>query len=399
MAPLKTHSRPKGTFIPLSRPTIDSEEIEAVVQVLRSGWLTMGPRTLEFEEAFARYIGCKHAVAVNSGTAALHLGLECAGIKPGKEVILPTMNFASACEIVEHAGARPVLIDCPPDSLNVDPEQVETYAQKNAKQVVAIVPVHMAGEPCDILRLREIAEKTGATIIEDAAHALPAQVQGRRVGTISRLTAFSFYATKNITTGDGGMITTDDEKHASRCRTLRLHGISKSSWFREDSKRSWEYEIEEPGYKYNITDVASALGLVQLQKCDQLYARRLEIVHRYNDAFSSLEEIETPRIPEGTEHAWHLYIVKLRLERLRIDRNQFIDELKERGIGAGVHFIPLHLHSYYRNKYGYKPADFPNATSLSKRIVSLPLYPSLKKDQVDKVIESVQEVLKKFGRS
>jgi perosamine synthetase len=398
MPPLKTHSRPKRTFIPLSRPTIEDEEIEAVVQVLRSGWLTMGPRTLEFEKAFARYIGCKHAVAVNSGTAALHLALNCAGIKPGKEVIIPTMNFASAGEVIEHAGARPVLIDCPPDSLNVDPESVETYALKNAKQVVAIVPVHMAGKPCDILRLKDIAEKTGATIVEDAAHALPAQVQGRRIGTISPLTAFSFYATKNITTGDGGMITTDDEKHASRCRKMRLHGISKDSWCREDSKRSWEYEIEEAGYKYNITDLASALGVVQLQKCDQMHARRLEIVERYNQAFSPIERFDTPKVSEGMEDAWHLYIVKLHLERLRIDRNHFIDELKERGIGASVHFIPLHLHSYYRNKYGYKPADFPNATALSKRIVSLPLYPSLTNDQVDRIIESVHDIVKRFGR-
>ena len=361
----------------------------AVSEVIRSGWLTMGPKTFEFEAQFAKYVGARHAVAVCSGTAALHLALDAIGLKPDEEVLIPTTTFTATGEVVKYFGARPVLIDVNPVSLNIDVSAIEGAISARTR---AIIPVHMAGQPCDMNELREIARARGLHVVEDAAHALPAEYEGRRIGCISELTAFSFYATKTLTTGEGGMLTTDSDEYAARMRVMRLHGISGDAWKRYGKNGSWFYEVVEAGYKYNPTDLQSALGLVQLTKCDASNDARRRIAGRYSAAFGDIGAFEPPITNPGRTSAWHLYILRLRLERLRIGRNAFIEQLKERGIGTSVHFIPLHLHPFYQRAYGYKKGDFPVAEAEFERCISLPIYPSLTDVDVERVIKNVKEI-------
>ncbi len=386
----------RNHFLPFHVPTIGEEEIAEVVATLRSGWLTTGPKVKQFEQEFARYIGCQQAVAVNSGTAALHLALEAVGITEGDEVLIPTMTFTATAEVVTYLKAKPVLLDCRPDTLNLDPDRIERAITPKTK---AIMPVHMGGLPCEMDRILEIARQYHLQVIEDAAHALPARYHGRMVGTLGDITCFSFYATKTITTGEGGMATTDNPEWAERMRLMSLHGISKDAWKRYTAEGSWYYEVLFPGYKYNLTDLAAAIGIHQLRKCEQFWQIRQRYAVMYHEGLKDIPELTLPPLAaEGQQHAWHLYILQLNVEQLRITRNQFIDLLKERQIGTSVHFIPLHLHPYYRDTCGYRAADFPQASAAFERIVSLPIYPKMTEAEVGYVIETVRALVLQYRR-
>ena len=382
-------------FLPFHVPDIGEAETNAVVETLRSGWLTTGRKVKTFEADFCNYIGCSHSVAVNSGTAALHLALDAVGVKEGDEVIVPAMTFAATAEVVIYLKAKPVLVDCRRDTLNIDPEAIE---RKITSKTKAIIPVDMAGQPCDFDAILEIARRRKLKVIEDAAHALPAAYRQEKVGRISDITCFSFYATKTITTGEGGMATTENPDWANRMRMMSLHGISLDAWDRYTDKGSWYYEIIRPGYKYNLTDIAAALGIEQLKRCDQFYEARRRIANRYHEAFAELPEIEVPTIAPDVQHAWHLYVIQLNLERLKINRQDFIKALKSQNIGTSVHFIPLHLHPFYRDTFGYQPADFPQASASFERIISLPIYPKMTEGNVRDVIGAVRTLAKEYRR-
>jgi dTDP-4-amino-4,6-dideoxygalactose transaminase len=378
-------------FIPFHRPSIGREELDAVQQVLTSCWLTTGPAVQQFEREFAKYIGCKHALAVNSATAALHLALDAIGLRPGDEVLVPTYTFTSTAEVITYFGSRPVLCDSIPGAFNIDPTDV---AARVTDKTRAIIPVHIAGEPCDLDAIHRIAEQHSLHVIEDAAHALPASFHGRRIGTTSELTAFSFYATKTITTGEGGMLTTDNDDFAGRVTRMRLHGISGDAWKRYSKEGSWYYEILDAGYKANLCDLLAALGSAQLAKCDNFARRRRSIAEIYRSSFAELEELENPSAPpDGVDHAWHLFILRIRPDSISLDRNQFVDELKRSGIGTSVHFIPLHLHPFYRSAYGYRRGDFPNAEEAYSRCLSLPIFPDMSSAEVDRVVRNVSEIV------
>ena len=376
-------------FVPFHVPQIDDDEIRSVVETLKSGWLTTGAKTKQFEEQFAKYLSVCHAVAVNSCTAALHLALDAIGVEEGDEVIVPTMTFTATAEVVLYFKAKPVLVDCLPDTLNIDPAQLERAISSKTK---AILPVHFGGQPCDMATIMDIARRHNLYVIEDAAHALPAKYREQVVGTIGDITCFSFYATKTITTGEGGMATTNNPDWAARMRMMSLHGISHDAWKRYAKEGSWYYEVVRPGYKYNLTDIAAAIGIEQLKKCDAFAVARKKIAAAYHQGLSELPEIQTPVCSPDVQHAWHLYGLQLRVDRLKITRDQFIEALKERGIGTSVHFIPLHLHPFYREAFGYVPEDFQNASETYQRIISLPIYPKMTEDDVGRVLDAVREV-------
>jgi perosamine synthetase len=381
-------------FLPFHTPLIGEEEIQCVVETMRSGWLTTGCQTRRLEEAFRAIVGARHAIALNSGTAALHLALDALDVRDGDEVIVPTMTFAATAEVVAYCRATPVLVDCAPDTLNIDPDAVERALTPRTK---AIVPVHFAGRPCAMDRLLEIAGARGVAIVEDAAHAFPAWYGDRMIGAIGDITCFSFYATKTITTGEGGMATTDRDDLADRMRIMSLHGISRDAWKRYTADGTWYYEILRPGFKYNLTDIAAAIGLAQLEKRTRLLDARRRIAERYEAGFAALPEIRRPAWPDDGS-AWHLYVIQLDLDRLTIGRNEFIEGLKAARIGASVHFIPLHLHPYYRASFGYTPADFPNASAAFERIVSLPIFPGMTETDADDVIETVARIVVEHRR-
>lgn len=376
--------------IPFHKALIEEDEVSAVSEVVRSGWLTMGPRTVQFEKEFAAYVGARFALAVNSCTAALHLCLEAAGIKPGDEVLVPANTFTSTGEVVEYLGARPVLVDIDPETLNMD---IADAARRVTPRTRAIIPVHFSGQPCDMDEVRALADRHGMTVIEDAAHSLPATYKNRKIGSISELTAFSFYATKTLTTGEGGMVTTDDEKLAERVRIMRLHGISRDAWKRYSAEGSWYYEVLAPGYKYNMTDIQAALGLVQLGKCDRMAQTRRNLVQRYDAAFAGVQGLKTPVERSDRRSAWHLYVIRIDESITGIGRDDVIKKLKEAGIGTSVHFIPLHRHPFYRDKYGYKPEDLPVADREFGKYLSLPLFPGMTDAEVEYVIGSVLEIV------
>ncbi len=380
--------------IPFYRPDVTEAEISEVVDTLRSGWLTMGPKTKRFEEVFAERVGAPHAVAVSSATAGLHLSLDAMGLEPGDEVLVPTVTFASTGSTVVHAGCVPVLVDCEPDTLNID---VKDAARKCGPRTKAIVPVHMAGHPCDMDAVHGLADERGLRVMEDAAHAIPAAYRGRHVGSISEFTVFSFYATKNLTTGEGGMVTTADPELADRMRMRRLHGMSRDAWKRY-SGGSWRYDVAYPGFKYNMTDMAAALGLVQLDRLDSFQARRRAIVDRYRDALRGCAEVELPTNRPEVEHAWHLFIVRMCHEKLSIHRDQVIEALNAAGIGTSVHFIPLHLHSFYQKNFGYNEGSLPQATQQFDRMISLPLYPGLTDYEVDRVAATLVGLMERHRR-
>ena len=382
-------------IIPFHHADVGEEEAQAAAEVIRSGWLTMGPKTIEFEKQFASYVGAKHAVGVNSCTAALHLALDAIGLKSGDEVLVPTTTFTSTAEVVCYFKAKPVLVDVDAKTLCLDPIDAERRITEKTRAVIA---VHYAGQPCDMDAIHAMAKRHGLRVIEDAAHALPASYHGVRVGAISELTAFSFYATKPLTTGEGGMVTTDNEELATRMRMMRLHGIGRDAWKRYSAEGSWYYEVLDTGFKYNLTDIQSAIGIVQLVKCDQMRGARAEVAHRYSEAFGAERRLEVPTIMDGCETAWHIYPLRLNLETLSITRSEMIEELKKRGIGTSVHFIPLHMHPYYKNTYGYRDEDFPVASQQYQRYLSLPIFPRMTESQIDYVIDNVLEIIKAAAR-
>lgn len=377
-------------YLPFAQPDLDDEEIAEISEALTSGWITTGPKTKQFEADFAAAVGAKHAIAVNSCTAAMHLALEAIGLQPGDEVITTPYTFAATAEVIRYFDARPVLVDIDPCTLNIDPAQIETAISERTR---AILPVHIAGLPAEMDTILAIARRHNLAVIEDAAHAFPSAYQGRPVGSIGDFTCFSFYATKTLTTGEGGMICTDDDGWAERCRVMALHGISKDAWKRYTAEGSWYYEIIAPGYKYNMTDVAAAMGLAQLRKAERMWQRRVEIADWYNEAFAPLSALQIPHDSPDCRHAWHLYMLRLNLEQLNIDRAAFVEALKKQGIGTSVHFIPLHLHPYYRETYGYRPEDFPIAYREYQREISLPIYSKMSGADVQQVITAVTNIV------
>jgi dTDP-4-amino-4,6-dideoxygalactose transaminase len=342
--------KPSGReiFLPFSPPAISEREIDAVVDTLRSSWITTGPKTKTFETEFATYVNSPAALAVNSCTGALHIALAALGIGPGDDVITTPMTFAASVNVIEHEGATPILVDVEPDTLNIDPARV---ANAITPQTRAILPVHYTGHPAEMKSLLEMAKQHDLRIIEDAAHALPATYEGQRVGTIGDFTAFSFYATKNLTTAEGGMLTGDPDL-IDQARIWSLHGMSRDAWKRYEKNGSWYYEIVAPGFKYNMTDIQAAIGLVQLQRLEAMQQRRYDIVRQYNAAFGDMDELQMPTERPRVQSAWHLYVLRLNLNKLTIDRSRFIDEMRARNIGTSVHFIPIHLHPYIATNTG-----------------------------------------------
>lgn len=388
-------TKPVGISIPFHRADLGDAEVEAVSEVIRSGWLTMGAKTFEFERQFANYVGAPYAVAVSSCTAALHLALEAIGVSRGDEVVVPTTTFTATAEAVTYLGARPVLADIDPQTLNLDPKDLERKVTHCTK---AVIPVHFAGMPCDMTEILELSNHYKLHIVEDAAHALPSRYKGKLIGTIGELSAFSFYATKTLTTGEGGMITTENEQYAKRLQVMRLHGIARDAWNRYSAKGAWFYEVLETGFKYNLTDLQAALGVVQLAKCDAMQAARERIAKRYSSAFASIEALEVPHTPSDRETSWHLFVLRLHLEQLSIDRNRFIRELADRGVTASVHFIPLHLQPVYQRDYQYRLGDLPIAEREYQRSLSLPIYPSMSDEEIDWVIGAVSDVVSAWVR-
>jgi dTDP-4-amino-4,6-dideoxygalactose transaminase len=383
----------KAPFIPFFRPSIGPEEEKAVISVLRSGWLTTGEVAERFEKEFAAFIGVRHALAVSSATAGLHLALESLGVGHGDAVITTPYTFAATAEVVRYLGADPLFVDIRSDSMNIDPEAVESALKRcraEKRRVSAILPVHVAGLPCDMGMLTDIAGRYGVPIVEDAAHAFPVRISGRFVGAMAQAGVFSFYATKTITTGEGGMLVTDRDEIAARARIMRLHGIDRDVWNRYTTpEASWRYDVVAPGFKYNLTDIAAAIGRSQLAKAEDFLFRRTSIARRYQDGFAGLDFLELP-VPAAS-HAWHLFIVHIVPNKLTVDRDAFAKELTRRGIGISVHFIPLHIMSYYRRRYGLRPESFPQALESFRTCISLPLSPSLSDEDVDRVITAVKE--------
>ena len=383
----------KNKFIPFHKPYLTDDEINEVIDALKSGWWTTGPKAVRFENEFNSYIGSRFSVAVSSWTAAAHLALEAINLKPGDEVIVPSFTFTACAEIVCYFKAKPVIVDVQRDTYNIDPKEIEKAITKNTK---VIIPVHYGGQPCDMDEILDIARKNNLYIIEDAAHALPSFYKGKIIGTLGDVTCFSFYATKTLATGEGGMICTDNEEVAKRCSIMRLHGINSDAWKRYSGEGSWYYEVIAPGYKYNFTDIQAALGLAQLKKINELQAKRKEIFDLYNEGFEDNEFIRLYKIKEDRVSSYHLYPIELNINRLKVSRSRFIEELKERGIGASVHFIPLYRHPYYQKTFNLKPENYPVSEKIYKGIITLPIWPGMKISQIKQVIDNVNSLIKKF---
>jgi dTDP-4-amino-4,6-dideoxygalactose transaminase len=406
-----------STEVPFFRPQITDAEVDEVVATLRSGWLTTGPRVKRFEEEFARTVGAPHAVAVNSCTAALHLAVEALGLKAGEAVVVPTMTFAATAEVVRYLGAIPLLVDCDPVTLNLDFEDAQRKldalaAGRSAGRVPAgtriagIVPVHVGGLMLDVGRLQALADRHGLWVVEDAAHSFPASWRRDRSAAWQRcgdntaaISCFSFYANKTITTGEGGMATTANEELAERMRVMSLHGLSQDAWKRFSKGGSWDYRILAPGFKYNLTDVAAAIGIHQLARAEEMRRGREAVARRFLEAFADTDELELPADDENRIHSWHLFPIRLRLDRLSIDRDTFMQELKARGVGCSVHWRPLHLHPYYAQTFGWRPEDLPAATAVFDRLVSLPIFPGMREEEIAGVVDTVRGLCRENRRS
>jgi dTDP-4-amino-4,6-dideoxygalactose transaminase len=386
----------RSAFLPYALPQFGPEEEQEVIQALASGWITTGPRTKKLEEHLANYVGSRAAICVDSCTAALHLGLAALNLKPGDEVITTPITFCATANTILHAGGRVVLADVEPDTLNLSPAAVEKAITPRTK---AIVPVHYAGHPCEMDELMALAKKHDLAVIEDAAHAIGAEYKGTRIGTIGQATCFSFYATKNMTTAEGGAITLNDEELAANIRILSLHGMSKDAWKRYTSAGSWYYEVVAPGFKYNMTDIEAALGLHQLAKVDAFNATRRRYATVYDKAIDAMGGGVQHLVPRShVLSSVHLYPILVELEALTIDRAQFIEELKAENIGTTVNFIPIHYHPYYRDNLPYTKGDFPVAERAYERLISLPLYPRMTEDDLGLVMEAVTKIVRAYRR-
>jgi dTDP-4-amino-4,6-dideoxygalactose transaminase len=382
---------PPTDFIPFARPSLGVEEEQAVLGVIRSGWLTTGPQADAFEREFAEFCDVRHALAVNSATAGLHLALEALGICSGHLVATTPYTFTATAEIIRYLGADPVFVDIDPRTCNMDPRELDAVLQQHGERVRTVLPVHLGGLPCDMDAIGTLARAGGIPVVEDAAHAFPVRQREGFAGTIGDAGVYSFYANKTITTGEGGMVVTESDALAQRVRVMRHHGIDRQSWMRyTSSDADWYYEVVEPGYKYNMSDLAAAIGRAQLKKAWSLRESRARIAASYLDGLRDCPFLELPR--STADHAWHLFLLRIVPERLAISRDLFIEELKERGIGTSVHYIPLHVMPYYAKRYGLRPDDYPVALSAYQRTISLPLWPDMTPDQVNRVIDQVRAV-------
>jgi dTDP-4-amino-4,6-dideoxygalactose transaminase len=382
---------PHEDFLPYNQPDITEAEIEAVAETLRSGWLAPGPRVKAFEAASEAYTGAKHAIALDSATAGMHLALITMDIGPGDEVITTPTTFAATVNVIIHAGATPVLADIDIGDYCIDPAAIERAITPRTK---AIMPVHHGGSACRMDEILALARKHDLRVIADAAHAIGTEIDGQQVGAEGDAAVFSFYPTKNVTTGRGGMLTTNDDAVAERCRLLALHGMSNDAWDRYTDRGSWSYRVLAAGYNYTMSDFQAALGHAQFNRVEEFQRKRRQLAERYNERLAHVPEIVRPIEREGTTHAWHLYVIRLRNEMLTIDRAGFIGELKERGIGTSVHFIPIHHHPYYRETFGWAPGDFPNADHAFETMISLPLYTRMSGAEVDRVVAAVEEIVR-----
>jgi len=381
----------RSEFLPFSIPTIEDDEINEVVDSLKSGWITTGPKVKRFEEAFKSYVGAPYAVPLSSATAGLHLAVLSLGLTPSDEVITTPMTFAATVSMIVRGGGKPVFADIDPDTLNIDTELIR---EKITERTRAIVPVHFAGQPCDMDAIRTLADEFNLRVIEDAAHAVGTEYKGKRIGSLDTLSVFSFHPIKNITTGEGGMVCTRDEALAEEISLMKFHGMSREAWKRYESSGTPNYDIMLPGFKYNMMDIQAALGIHQLAKLDTFIARRSEIARFYNAAFAEVEEVMTPGlVPWNHRHAWHLYTPLIRVERLTIDRDRFMEELKGENIGTGLHFKAVHHHPYYRQTLNIAPGELPNADYASDRIMSLPLFPRMTMDDARDVVAAVKKVI------
>jgi dTDP-4-amino-4,6-dideoxygalactose transaminase len=380
------------------------DEEREVIDTLRSGWITTGPKAKRFEKEFAEYVGARNALAVAHCTGALHLALWALGLGPGDEVITTPFTFTATAEVMGYLGVRPLFVDVDPGTFNINPARIEEVLESGAHpNVRALLPVHFAGHPCDMDRLMGIARQYGLKVVEDAAHAAGAarHLDGRgmaKIGTIGDLTCFSFYATKNFTTAEGGMITTADDALAEKIAVASLHGMNRDAWKRYDRSGSWYYEIHDMGFKYNLSDVHAAIGVAQLKRADDFMRRRTEVARAYNAAFAADDALQIPYSEASIEHAWHLYVLRLHPDRLRIGRNQFVEMLRERGVGVSVHCIPLHTMDYYQRTYGYRTGEFPVAEDVFSRCLSLPIYAAMSDDDVNFVIETVRTIVRENRR-
>jgi dTDP-4-amino-4,6-dideoxygalactose transaminase len=387
----------RETFLPFSTPTIDDDEINEVVDSLRSGWITTGPKVKRFEDAFKAYVGAPYAIPLSSATAGLHLTLLALGIKEGDEVITTPMTFASTVSMVILCGATPVLADIEPGTLNIDPAKIR---EKISPRTRAVIPVHFAGQSCDMDPIFALAREHGLTVIEDAAHAAGTEYKGRRIGSLDSISIFSFHPNKNITTGEGGMVCTADEALAEEIALLKFHGMSREAWKRFAASGSPNYDILMPGYKYNMMDIQAAIGIHQLPKLDRFIDTRTGIAELYNREFADVAELALPAYaPYVQRHAWHLYTPLVRIEKLDINRDQFMDELKRRNIGSGLHYKAIHHHPYYRDHLGIADDDLPMASYASERILSLPLFPRMTADDAEDVVTAVKEVIAAHRRA
>jgi len=413
----------KTIHVPFFRPALQKEEVNEVIATLRSGWLTSGPKVKRFETEFAAAVGANgnsqsangrgkqvHAVALNSGTAALHLAVEALGLKPGEGVLVPTMTFAATAEVVRYQGAIPILVDCDPVTLNMDMDDAGRRAQSardKGTKIVGIMPVHVGGKLLDLELLERFAAAHKLWVVEDSAHAFPAGFRrsdgswAQRSNGSKSVTCYSFYANKTITTGEGGMAVTSNAKLAERMRLMSLHGLSADAWGRFSTNGNWDYKIVAPGYKYNLTDIAAAIGIHQLGRAEAMRRERESIALRYSEGLAAVAEIELPPPADSRKNqidSWHLFAIKLRLKRLKISRDAFMNELKRAGVGCSVHWRPLHLHPYYQKTFGWRAPDFPIATAQWKRLISLPIFPGMAEDEIEHVINTVKRICKSHAR-
>ncbi len=385
----------KNDYIPFHRPLVTDDEINEVVDTVKSGWWTTGPKTLRFESEFRSYIGAKFSLAVSSWTAAAHLALEAMGLKEGDEVIVPSFTFTASAEIVCYFKAKPVIVDVDKESFNISPEEIEKNISDKTK---AVIPVHYGGNPCNMDAILELSELHNLRIIEDAAHSLPAKYKGKTIGTIGDATCFSFYVTKTLAAGEGGMICTDNEEIARRCSIMRLHGINSDAWKRYSDEGSWYYEVVAPGYKYNFTDIQASLGLAQLKKIDLMREERKNIFEKYNSLFADNTLIKLYKYGEEVEPSYHLYPVLLQTESLTVTRSKIIEELKNLGIGTSVHFIPLYRHPYYRETLNPDIKNYPVSEHIYPRIITLPIWPGMTDAQIERVASSLNMLTNKFKK-